>query len=99
MTSLKELVIRGSLSQRELTRVEIPSLKILYVKHFYTLSLIRAPSLESLHLDDLGPSELPGTIVETFLRQVNHLRTISFRYYARSYFWFHLWIGPCDNHW
>jgi hypothetical protein len=83
MTCLKELVIRGAPRQREdtlpvfITSVEIPSLKILYVKHYYPLALIRAPSLEILHLGDILP--VPRrTPIETFLRGVNGLRTLSF---------------------
>ncbi|KAF8329645.1 hypothetical protein F5887DRAFT_1003976 [Amanita rubescens] len=80
MTCLQELVIRGTPLQRERvlqTPVEIPSLKILYVKHYYPLSFIRAPSLETLHLGDILPV-LRRTAVETFVRGVSHLRTLSF---------------------
>ncbi|KAF8329651.1 hypothetical protein F5887DRAFT_1075542 [Amanita rubescens] len=82
MTCLKELVIRGSLLHKETlallqTPVEIPTLKILYVDHYYPLSLIRAPSLDVLHLGDILPLLRP-TAVETFLRGVTHLRTLSF---------------------
>ncbi|KAF8329646.1 hypothetical protein F5887DRAFT_1075546 [Amanita rubescens] len=80
MTCLQELVIRGSPLQRERvlqTPVEIHSLKILYVNHYYPLSFIRAPSLETLHLGDILPV-LRRTSIETFLRGVSHLRTLSF---------------------
>jgi len=83
MTCLRGLVIRGSFLQGENTLpvietpVEIPSLKILYVKHYYPLSLIRAPSLEILHLGEIFPVLRP-TAVETFLRGVSRLRTLSF---------------------
>jgi hypothetical protein len=82
MTCLKELVIRGSLVLRNplpvfQTPVDIPSLKILYVKHYYPLSFIRTPSLETLHLGHILPV-VPRTAVEIFLRGVSHLRTLSF---------------------
>ena len=82
MTCLKELIIQGlPLQQGALpvleTPVEIPSLKILYVNHYYPLPLIRAPSLEILHLGDILPVLRP-TAVEMFLRGASHLRTLSF---------------------
>ena len=83
MTCLEELVIRGAPRREEntvamfQTPVKLPSLKILYVKHYYPLSFITAPSLEILHLGDILPV-LQGTPIETLLRGVSHLRTLSF---------------------
>ncbi len=89
MTCLKELVIRGLFSQQDTlpvieTPVEMSSLKILYINHYYPLSLIRAPSLEILHLGEIFPEdEIPSvllTAVETFLRGLSHLSTLSFNF-------------------
>ena len=82
MKCLEELVIRGAPQQADVVRVfetpvKIPSLKILYVQHYYPLTLFRAPSLEILHLADVLPV-LRSTPIETFTREVNHLRTLSF---------------------
>ncbi len=87
MTCLEELVIRRLPFRRDAqpTPVEIPSLKTLYVEHHYPLSLIRAPSLESLHLGDVISFQQTA-IAEAFLRRVSHLQTISLDGSASSIF-------------
>ncbi len=79
MTSLEELVFRGLFFHHDLANVpvELPSLKTFSVDHYFPPSLIRAPSLERLYLSVAlcGADTRP---VETFLRGVNHLNTLSF---------------------
>ena len=77
MTSLEELVVRGSTSHHNYVPAELPSLRTLSVDQYFPFSLIKAPSLETLNLADspLGADTQP---VVTFLRGVNRLNTLSF---------------------
>ncbi|KAF8329653.1 hypothetical protein F5887DRAFT_1082347 [Amanita rubescens] len=90
MTCLEELVIQMPpfLNEDALpvikTPVEMPSLKTFYVQHNHLVSLIRAPSLERLHLIyPLRKSYEP--IVETFLRKVSHLKYVSPKWTKRKF--------------
>ena len=77
MTSLEELVVRGSTLHHEYVPAELPSLRTFSVDHHFPLSLIKAPLLETLYLANF-PLDPDTQAVVTFLRGVNRLNTLSF---------------------